>query len=101
MLRIRDAERHMTQLFSVESTLKERDLYTNSALQLSIGVHGPMLSECQETVIHYAWKKGKREHATKEKSLEQCLKREIKQIIPLHIYPKIPISSESILVFLQ
>lgn len=66
-----------------------------------VRVNGPVLLVCQETVTHSARKWGKREDATGEKSFEHCFKREVKQVIPLNIHPKIPSCRESTPLFLQ
>lgn len=66
-----------------------------------VRMDGPVLLVCQETVTHSARKEGKREDATGEKSFEHCFKREVEQVIPLHIHPKIPFCTESTPLFLQ
>lgn len=72
-------------MFSVESLVKERKCTQILAIQLSTDrMHGPVLSENQGTETHCARKEGKGEDASEEKSLEHCLKREVRDI-PLHV----------------
>ena len=78
VLRIREVQKHMTHLML--SVSEKRETCTQVlTVQLSTGrVHGPVLSECQETVILCARKEGKKEDATKEKLPEHCLERELR-----------------------